>query len=112
MNKQFSEYEATDTKDYRPTQRYYTLELGVDKWDVGRVCALEVGPFARMLDAKNYAVQARGVSSALVLSTDTRKAEAYDLPADEILDQEYPIIGATLCTITHQDGTIDSLDMY
>lgn len=111
MDKQLNEYATVDIKDYRPDQQYYTLELGVDKLE-GRVCALEVGIFARMLDAKNYALQVRGQSSAFVLSTDSSKAEAFDLPADEILDQGYTIVGATLGVSTNQYGTIDSIDLY
>lgn len=97
-----------------PRRRKYVLELGVDKpGDDGqpeRVCALEVGPFMRMSDARRFGMWARGMSSADL----SRRpyAQPFDLPADEIEEHGWPITGATLNTYTDELGTTENTDLY
>lgn len=94
----------------KPNQQQYSLELGVDKPGEGRVCAVEAGPFERILDAKAFGIWARGKTAAELL--DLPNVEAYDLPESEIRDQNYTIVGATLNVFTDLHGTLDNIDMY
>ena len=100
----------------RETQQYHTLELGVDlareQGVMERVCALEVGPFASMLEAKSFALEARGASASRLLTQHPQLVAPYDMSAEEIRAVPYPIVGATFCTSTDADGTVDSFDLY
>jgi hypothetical protein len=110
-------YSLSDDLTRRPSQQYYTLELGVDKppsagaFDFPeRVCAVEVGPLADMRQARAFAQWARGKDAADLLNL--TGVESYDLPEDEIREQHYTIVGATFCISDDENGTLDSFDIY
>lgn len=85
----------------------YILELGVDVDDGrGRVCALEVGPFATEAAAVSWANNARNVPAAGMQTAAHRGGlQAVEMDAESDGDMARPIVGATLNIYTDRWGT-------
>ena len=96
------------------TKTQYVVILGVNvqapetERGYHRVAAVEVGGFDSLLAAKSFMELSNGKPAALAL--DMPSGEAYDLPEDEIRDQQYIAVGHTIEFYTDLHGTFDSLD--
>lgn len=88
----------------------FSLELGIDTPDAGRVCALEVGPFDTSEDAVSFAMLARG-ANAVVLEGSNENVEWYDISAEDS-DSDAPIVGATLNIFSNVEGTVRDVTLY
>lgn len=94
----------------------YVLELGVDVDDGrGRVCVLEVGPFATEDAAVRWADSAGNVPADELLTAARREGlQASEVDAESAEDMARPISGATLNVYTDRWGTDHDLtrDLY
>ena len=86
----------------------FSLELGVDNPETGRVCAIEMGTYETLIEAVNVAEYVRGSVAQTVLDTNAA-AEIYDA-GDGDLDRE--IVGCTLNVFTDEYGTVADYDLY
>ena len=93
------------------TDLKYVLEFGIDAGGNQR-CALEVGQFTDIDEAKIVADAARGRLVYRAESDNQGAGYSVDPYDREDGDDQKPITGATLNVYTDAEGTIEAIDLY
>ena len=86
----------------------FSLELGVDNPENGRVCAIEMGPYESLIEAVNVAEYVRGSYAQTVLDMNG-DADVFDAGEGDL---EREIVGCTLNVFTDEHGTVANYDLY